>query len=285
MFKIGEFKKRAPRRDPLSYKGKNGRVLVIAGSIDFHGAAIFAGWGALNSGADLITMVVPECNFEVTRHFAPDFIVRKYPGEYLTSRAQELIMTLAKKADVVIIGPGLGDKPETMRAIKFIVEHLTVPTVLDASAIQVLELLDKMPLKQPLVITPHHAEFEKLTGKPFKINDLADHKVRVIRTLANDLKINILLKGPEADIIAGDEGQIEQNETGNAGMTVGGSGDVLAGVVAGLIGQGITPFDACSCAAYILGKAGDNLQKMKGYAYTASDLAQEIPYIVKEILE
>lgn len=284
MLKLVEFRKKTPKRDPYSHKGMNGRVLVIAGSLDFHGAAIFTAWGALNSGADLVTLVVPECNFEVSRNFSPDLIVRKYPGEYLSSRGQEMILAMAAKSDVIVLGPGLGDRTETMRTLKYLVEHVGIPTVLDATAIQVLEMLDKMPLKQSLTITPHHAEFEKLTGKPFKISDPSDHKVRIIRTLANDLKINILLKGP-IDIIAGDDGRVEENLTGNAGMTTGGSGDVLAGLVAGLIGQGLTPFDACSGGAFVLGSAGDKLFKLKGYAYKASDLAQEIPYIVKDILK
>jgi len=284
MFKISEIKKQIPKRDPLSHKGQNGLVLIVGGSIDYHGAAIFSAWGALNSGVDLVYMAVPECNFEVTRNFAPDFIVRKYPGEFLTSRAQEMILALAKKVDVVVFGPGLGDKPETLRAIKFLVEHMEAQTLLDASAIQVLDMLDKMPLKQPLVITPHHGEFEKLTGKPFKISDPNDHKIRIIRTLANDLKINILLKGP-ISIVAGDDGRVEQNESGNAGMTVGGSGDVLAGLIAGLMAQSLSPFDACASGVYVLGKAGERLLKVKGFAYTASDLAAEIPFIVKDILE
>lgn len=284
MFKLSDHKKQIPKRDPLSYKSKNGRVLVIGGSIEYHGAAIFSAWGALNSGADLVNVAVPECNFEVTRNFAPDLIVRKYPGEFLNSRAQELIIAMAQKADVILIGPGLGERPETQRTIKYLVEHVNIPTILDAGAIQVLEMLSKMPLKQPLIITPHHSEFEKLTGKPFKIKDPSDHKVRIIRTLANDLKINILLKGP-IDIVAGDDGKVEENHTGNAGMTVGGSGDVLSGLIAGLVAQGLSPYDACACGAYILGKAGDKLQKEKGYAFTASDLAQEIPFIVKDIIE
>ncbi len=284
MFKLADFKKNLPKRDPLSHKSKNGRVLVIGGSLDFHGAPILSAWAALNSGADVVMLAVPECNFEVTRNFAPDFIVRKYPGEFLTARAQEMILLMAKKADVVILGPGLGERTETMRTLKHLVEHLNVTTVLDADSIQVLEMLDKMPLKQPLVITPHHTEFEKLTGKPFKIQDPADHKIRVIRTLAKDLNINILLKGP-IDIIAGEDGRVEENQTGNAGMTVGGSGDVLSGLVAGLIGQGLTPYDACACGAFIMGSAGDRLLKSKGFAFTASDLAQEIPFIVKDILK
>lgn len=284
MFNPKHHKKAFPERDPFSYKGKNGRVLIVGGSIDFHGAPIFSALGALNSGVDLVYMAVPECNFDVTRSYAPDFIVRKYQGEYLNTRSQEMILMMAKKADVAVFGPGLGDRPETMRALKHLVEQIGIPTILDASAIQVLEMIDKMPLPQPLIITPHHTEFEKLTGKSFRFDDPSDHKVRVIRTLAKDLKINILLKGP-IGVIVGEDSSVEENNTGNAGMTVGGSGDVLSGLVAGLVAQKLKPFEACGSAAYIMGIAGDKLFKQKGYAYTSSDLAGEIPFIVKDLLK
>ncbi len=284
MFNLKNYKKAFPKRDPFSYKGKNGRVLIVGGSIDFHGAPIFSALGALNSGVDLVSLAVPECNFDVTRSHAPDFIVRKYPGEFLNTRSQEMILQMAKKADVVVFGPGLGERTETMRALKQLVEQIGIPTILDASAIQALEMIDKMPLKQPLVITPHHTEFEKLTGKSFRIEDPSDHKVRVIRTLAKDLKINILLKGP-IGVIVGEDGSVEENDTGNAGMTVGGSGDVLSGLIAGLIAQGLKPYEACGSAAYILGLSADKLIKEKGYAFSSSDLAHEIPFIVKDILK
>lgn len=284
MFNPKNYKKSFPKRNPFSYKGKNGRVLIVGGSIDFHGAPIFSALGALNSGVDLVSLAVPESNFEVTRAYTPDFIVRKYQGEYLNTRSQELILQMAKKADVVVFGPGLGDRPETMRALKALIEQIGIPTVLDASAIQALEMIDKMPLQQPLVITPHHTEFEKLTGKSFRIEDPSDHKIRVIRTLAKDLKINILLKGP-IGVIVGEDGSVEENDTGNAGMTVGGSGDVLSGLIAGLIAQGLKPYEACGSAAYILGLVADKLIKQKGYAFTSSDLAHEIPFIVKDLLK
>jgi hydroxyethylthiazole kinase-like uncharacterized protein yjeF len=276
--------KKRLRRDPESHKGQNGKVLIVGGSMEYHGAPIFSALGALNSGVDLVYMAVPEVNFEVTRNAAPDFIVRKYAGEYLNTRAVELILGLAHKVNVVVIGPGLGDRPEVLRVVKNLVESLDIPIILDAGAIQVLEMIDKFPLKNTVIITPHHYEFEKLIGKPFKVNDPAPHKTRLIRTLATDLKLNILLKGP-IDIIASEKGEIEENDTGNAGMTVGGSGDVLAGVVAGLIAQGLSPFDACAAAAYSLGKAGDKLLKTKGYCYTSTDLAMELPYVIRDLID
>jgi ADP-dependent NAD(P)H-hydrate dehydratase / NAD(P)H-hydrate epimerase len=276
--------KKRLQRDPDSHKGQNGKVLVVGGSMEYHGAPIFSALGALNSGADLVYMAVPEVNFEVTRNFAPDFIIRKYPGEYLNTRAAELILGLAQKVNVVVIGPGLGDRPEILRVVKNLVESLDIPIILDAGAIQVLEMIDKFPLKNTIIITPHHYEFEKLIGKSFKVNDPAPHKTRLIRTLATDLKLNILLKGP-IDIIASEKGEVEENDTGNAGMTVGGSGDVLTGVVASFMAQGLSPFDACASAAYSLGKAGDRLFKSKGYTFSSTDLAMELPYVIKDLID
>ncbi len=282
--KLSEIKKRAPRRKKESHKHDNGRILIVGGSIDFHGAPLFAAQAALRSGVDLVYMAVPECNFEVTRAFSPSLIVQKFPGEFLSSRGRELILSMLINVDTVVFGPGLGDRPETKKTLKELVEKAGIPTILDASAIQVLEDIEKMPLPQKLVITPHHGEFEKLTGKPFKIRDPHDHKERLIRALATDLRMNILLKGP-VDIIASDDGKLEENRTGNPGMTVGGSGDALAGLVSGLMAQKVKPYDACCAAAYILGKAGDKLFKLKGFGYDTSDLLEEIPYILKDLLE
>jgi hydroxyethylthiazole kinase-like uncharacterized protein yjeF len=282
--KITEIKKRVPKRKKESHKHDNGQVLIVGGSIDYHGAPLLAALGALRSGVDLVYLAVPECNFEVTRAFSPSIIVHKFPGEFLSSRGRELIMSMALEVDTVVFGPGLGDRPETRKTLKELVEKIGKPTVLDANAIQVLEDIEKMPLPQKLVITPHHGEFEKLTGKPFKIRDPHDHKGRLIRALATDLRMNILLKGP-VDIIASDDGKLEENNTGNPGMTVGGSGDVIAGLTAGLMAQGIKPFDACCAAAFVLGKAGDRLLKTKGFGYDAEDLANEVPFVLKELLE
>src|SRR5690606_4964829 len=108
---------------------------------------------------------------------------------------------------------------------------------------------------QHIVITPHHNEFEALTGKDIKFSGSMSNKVVLLRTLATDLKINIILTGPE-DLIASDEGEVLKNTTGKPGMTVGGSGDVLSGFVASLMAQGATPFVACQVATYLIGKAG-----------------------------
>ncbi len=262
----------------------NGRVMVVGGSLDFHGAPVFSGLGALYSGADLVYLWVPESNFDVTRCKYPDLIVRSFPGSFLDMKAVSSVVDFAKQCDAILIGPGLGKREETTRSIFQILQNLTIPTVLDAEAIQVFHHITTIPLPQKIVITPHQSEFEKLTGKDIKISASVDSKVAILRAIARDLHLNILLKGPD-DFIASEEGTIVMNSTGNAGMTVGGTGDVLSGVVASLIAQGAQPFEACQAAAYLVGKTGDALMKNKGYCFSASDVALELPYIIQETVK
>ena len=277
--KTSDVRKLMPRRDPMSHKGMNGKVMIVGGSIDYYGAPILSALGALYGGADLVYMFVPECNFDVARSLYPDFIVRTFPGEFLDMKAVRPILEFSQKCDSILLGPGLGEREETMEALQTIVKGLDIPTVLDASAIQVFQKIKDMPSQQ-IVITPHHNEFEALTGKDIKISGTLSGKVVLLRTLATDLKITILLKGPQ-DLIASNEGEVVSNSTGNPGMTVGGSGDVLSGFIASLIAQHVTPFAACQAGAYIIGKAGDQIQKLKGFCFSASDLAFELPYVIR----
>lgn len=279
--KAGEVRKILPRRDKMSHKGMNGKVMVVGGSKDYYGAPVLSGLGALYSGADLVYLFVPECNFDVSRSLYPDFIVKPLPGDYLDMKSVTPILDFAMDCDSILLGPGVGNKPQTMEALIKIVSGLEIPTVLDSKAIQVFQDIKEVP-SQHIAITPHHAEFETLTGKEIRVTGSVSQKVVLVRTLATDLKINILLKGPE-DIIASEEGEMVANSTGNSGMTVGGSGDVLSGLVASLMAQGLTGYDACQAAAFICGRAGDELMKTKGFCYSASDIALEIPYIIRQM--
>ncbi len=278
--KQGDVRKIFPARDAQSHKGMNGKVLIIAGSLEYYGAPVLSGLGALYSGADLVYIFVPEGNFNVTRSLYPDFIVRTFPGDYLDMRGVQAILEFSKNCDAVLIGPGLGEREETKEAVLQLVQKLEITTVLDAAAIQVFQKIKDVPLSQKIVITPHQNEFEKLTGKEVKSSSSLSGKMVLLRTLATDLKINILLKGPQ-DLIASEEGEVLLNGTGNAGMTVAGSGDVLSGFVTSLIAQGAAPFAACQIATYILGRTGDNLFKQKAYCFSATDLALELPYTIR----
>jgi NAD(P)H-hydrate epimerase len=271
-----------PKRKKGSHKGDNGKVLVVGGSELYYGAPVLAGLAVLNSGADLVYLAVPEINFNVTRVFSPDLIVRKYPGDYLNSKAIDQILDIAEDCDSLVIGPGLGLREETKEAIFKILEKTKIPVVIDADGIKALK--DKPDILKRLnaVITPHPGEFKILTGEELP-KDIEERK-GIISKYAKKLQSVVLLKSP-IDIIASPDGKAKLNPTGNAGMTGGGTGDVLAGLTASLIAQGLDIFNATSCAAFINGAAGDELYERKGYAFTASDLIDELPYTLKEILD
>ena len=270
-----------PSRRVDSHKGQNGRVLIVGGSLEYYGAPVLSGLAALHSGADLVYLYVPECNFDVCRSLYPDFFVRKYSGDFLTVEACDEIISLGReKCDCVLLGPGLGRREETLEAVKRIVNELHIPTVLDADAIAVLKKLDRFPLDQQLAITPHSNEFRNLVDRDVVVNEDDPKSIILLRSISMDLHINVLLKGAK-DYVASQEGIVEINHTGNAGMTVGGSGDVLAGVVASFIAQGSDPYDACRAAAYYVGKAGDLLQKQKGFNFAASEIALTMPFVLR----
>ena len=284
ILKKGYIKKVFPERETGSHKGENGRVLIVGGSIEYYGAPLLSALGALYSGADLVNVFVPESNFDISRSLYPDFIIKKFPGQYLTHTGVKEIIDFAAECDAVLIGPGMFEREVTVRAILELVEGINKPMVLDSTAIEVLKLVKEVPLPQPIVVCPHKNEFERLTGHDIK--DLKDENeiIKLVRTIAAEMKINILLKSP-TDIIASQEGDIVLNRTGNAGLTVGGTGDVLAGVIASLIAQKADPFIACQIAAFIVGYTGDFLYKQKDYCFSATDVALEMPFIIKSILQ
>ncbi len=267
------------RRRRASHKGDNGRVMVVAGSEQYHGAPVLSGLGALRAGSDLVTIIVPESILGVVRTAMPDFIARGYKGDYLNPAAADDIIDLAKGQDVMVIGPGLGISGEIEETLNLILSRIKIPVVIDADA---LKQMDKKLLTPSTVVTPHAAEFTLLTGK--SLPKATVQTKEVVARWSKRLSTTILLKSPE-DIIASPEGKVKLNDTGNAGMTVGGTGDVLAGVVAGFITQGMDSFAAACAAAFVNGAAGDTLQQFKGYGYTASDVANEIPYTMKRFFD
>ena len=268
-------KKLLRKREAASHKGENGRVLIIGGSADYHGAPVLAGLSAFRAGADLVYMYVPECNFDVTRAASPDFIVMKYKGDYFSARAAGEIIEFGKTCNSVLIGPGLGEKESVVEGVLEVVKSLRIPTVLDAAAVQALKKIRKFPLEQDVLVTPHHNEFSNLVDRDIRVDEGDTQSIILLRSIAMDLHLNIVLKGP-TDLIASDEGDVMKNKTGNAGMTVGGTGDVLAGIGAALMAAGNSGFAAAQGAAYICGAAGDRAFKEFGNGLMASDVVEEV---------
>lgn len=244
-----------------SHKGDNGKVMVIGGNPMFHGAPILCALAAEYSGVDLVFPFLPPSQIEAAKTHSLNFILQSFKEESLSSKDVKGILSFSKQVDCVVIGPGLGTDTKTKTAIKSLLTHLEVPTVVDASA-----LMYTNHLPEVCVLTPHRGEFLNMTGD--------DPTPKNVQKWSKDLKATIVCKGPE-DIIA-DNDEIAINNTGNALMTVGGTGDALAGFIGGLIAQGAEPFDACKYATRILGLIADNLSETEA-SIRAVDLIYSIP--------
>ncbi len=278
---IGDVYVHIGKRKEDSHKGMHGRVLVIGGSNLYYGAPILCGEAVLNSGADLVYLVVPEVNYDVTRSYLQDFIVRKYRGEFLNKDAVDVAVEVGKNCDVVAVGMGLGTREETKEALFEIIDNLRSKMfVIDADAIKILSENIDILRKIKCVLTPHAGEFKIISGEELP-SDIEERKKTVLN-FAKKINSTILLKS-RIDIIA--KHRVRLNKTGNAGMTVGGTGDVLSGLVAGFLAQGVNDFSSACIASYINGYAGDILFKEVGYFFKASDLVKTIPYAIKEIIK
>lgn len=266
------------QRKKTAHKGDFGKVLVIGGSKDYIGAPALAGLAALRSGADLSIIAAPEKVAWAINSISPDLITRKFKGDYLTLKHAPELVKLAMAVDCVLIGCGISLKSQKL--VKRIVKKTGTPLVIDADAIKAVSLQDV----KTAVFTPHAKELEKLLSNSGygHINRIKDKKKKIIeikKVIGNNI---ILWKGNIDKIIS--KNKISYNRTGNPGMTVGGTGDVLAGLVAGFIAQGHNAYESACWAAYINGKAGDLLlKKKKGYSFIASDLIGDIESIVKNL--
>src|SRR6058998_3462339 len=249
-----------------SHKGQNGRVLVIGGG-PYTGAPALVGYGALGVGGDLIHVATPALAAQVVASYSPMFIVHPLVGHRLLREDTRQIVELASRADAIAIGPGLGDAEGTLDAVKEIVRSIALPLVVDADA-------------KRAVITPHSREFQTLTGKA--LPDAPEDRAELVREAAKTLGATILLKG-HVDIVT-DGTRVKFNYTGNPGMTVGGTGDVLCGVVAGLMSKGMPPFDAARLGAFTNGYAGDLAFKIKSYGLTSVDVADNLGRVLAEFL-
>ncbi len=270
-----------PKRKEDSHKGMHGRVMIIGGSLDYYGAPLLAGMGALFGGADLVHLCVPECNFAVSRTYYPDFIVKSFPGEYLDARGVEPLYLESEKQGCLVIGPGIGERQETLAAITALIKKVKCPVVLDAQAVYSLPQ-EKTRDNQNILITPHAQEFANLCDKRFP--SLLIEKVEMVKKRARELNVNILLKNP-VDIVASHKGDFCINQSGNPGMTSGGTGDVLAGLVGSLVARDLPLYDAGRLGVFILCAAAEDLKDKKGFNFTATDLALQLPYTIHNLLD
>jgi len=267
-------------RPPESHKGDFGRLLVIGGSEIFSGAPALVALAALRTGVDLAYVAAPEKTAYAISSMSPDLITIKLEGKHLNLSNIPALKTYIETADAVVLGPGLGLHVETREAVKAVVEAMESagkPLLLDADGLKAFAGF-KRKLKVPLVLTPHAGEYAILTGKKLP-EDLKERASEVQKTAA-ELGAIVLLKG-HVDIIS-DEKRYKLNFTGNPGMTVGGTGDVLSGIVGAFLAQKIDTFEAAVAGAFVNGAAGDFVFEEKGYHIVPTDLIHWIPQVIND---
>ena len=267
-----------PDRDPWGHKGTFGKILLLCGSRGFTGAAYLAAMGALRTGAGLVFLGVPESIYAIEAVKLNEPVVFPLPDKdgKLSEEAIPEIMARLPQMDAVLIGCGLGQSEGTLAVVKAVLENAACPVIVDADGINVLSAhRDILRGRQyPTILTPHDGEFARIGGC------LTADRMESTAALARDLDCIVLLKGHRTCISDGRTGY--RNTTGNPGMAVGGSGDVLAGMIVSLMGQGIAPLEAAACGAWLHGAAGDLCAEELGqYAMLPTDMLNALPRLLK----
>ena len=267
-----------PDRPLNAHKGDFGRVLLLCGSRGYTGAAALAAMGALRSGAGLVYLGVPESIYAIEAVKLTEPIVFPFPdedGSYAVSAAKE-VENLLPKMDAVLIGCGMGQSNGALKMLETVLMEAKCPVVIDADGINLLAMHKDMlrGRSAPTVLTPHEGEFNRLDNQIYQTRDGA------AKSLSLNLGCITLLKGHHTVITDGHRTYC--NPTGNPGMAVGGSGDLLAGIIVSLLAQGLAPLEAAAAAAWLHGAAGDLCAQQIGqYGLLPTDMLQILPRLMK----
>jgi NAD(P)H-hydrate epimerase len=277
-----------PPRPRDGHKGTFGRVLVLAGSRGMSGAAVLCGLGALRGGAGLVQVATPAAVQPVVAAGNLCYLTAALPDTpdgHLAADAEEEVLDLAAQATAVAVGPGLGQSRDVTALVRAVLTHVSKPIVLDADGLNALSRLltsePELHVAGPLVCTPHSGEFARLLClSPDVIRH--DRESPAVR-FARDRGAVLVLKGNATLVTDGE--RLYENTTGNPGMATGGTGDVLTGLIAALLAQGLAPFDASRLGVYLHGLAGDIAARDVGeVSLIASDLADYLPLAFQQHL-
>lgn len=263
-----------PDRDPWAHKGEFGRVLLLCGSRGYTGAAALAAMGCLRCGAGLVYAAVPECIYPIMAVKLTEPVVLPFPsdGDTFSANAREVASTYLEKMDAVLIGSGMGQSEGTLALLELVMKQYSGPVIVDADGINLLSQHKNLlrERKATTILTPHLGEYQRIC------DGISADAIR----FAAEYGCILVLKGHETLITDGEE--CYRNLTGNPGMAVGGSGDVLAGMIAGLVGQGIAPIKAAAVGVWLHGAAGDlSAQRLGQYAMLPTDLLEDLPRLLK----
>ena len=272
-----------PERDPRGHKGMFGRVLVVAGSLDYAGAALMAGAAALRAGSGLVTLCVPKSLQPVVAGRVPELITRGLPevapGELDGRAAADDLAEM--RADALLVGPGLAPTRGTTRMSEALLASEGPPTVVDAGALEAVSRVARWwtRISRPVIVTPHPGEFARL-GREVTDDDEARREAAV--AAAHDWGVTVVLKGAHTVVAAGDHVAVAPFEVPALGT--GGSGDVLGGIITSFVGQGLAPFEAAALGVYVHARAGDDLSVHLGDAgLMATDLLPAVPRVRRHL--
>ena len=269
-----------PRRDPDSHKGSYGHLMIVAGSRGKTGAAILSSRAAMRSGAGLATLAAPR---SLNNIFAGALVevmtepLRDNAAEEVEPLSDDEWRHLLERKDALLFGPGIGVNPATQNILRWLLKNLAIPWVIDADGLNnlVLEIDRLCRARIPPVLTPHPGEMARLTGK--STAEVNADRVGIARSFAVEHRCHLVLKGART-VIATPDGKIFINSTGNPGMASAGMGDVLAGILTALLGQGLGPEDAMKLGVYLHGFVGDTVAETKGpIGLIASDIIEGLP--------
>lgn len=269
-----------PLPKKMSHKGQNGRVLIIGGG-PYTGAPFLAAMGAYRIGVDLVHVAAPSSVSDTIAGYSPNLIVHKLPGSILSPGDLGRLRALLKNMDAVLLGSGIGRDLQTFEAVRNFVKVCDAPMVLDADGFAALSGNIGLLKGRSGILTPHGGEFLKLTGEELAAD--LEGRVEQCVQLANRTGMTVLLKG-SVDVIT-DGKEVRLNRTGNAGMSVGGTGDVLAGICAGLLAKGTLPFQAARIGAFTSGAAGDLAFDEFSYGLLATDVVEKVPLVMRKALD
>ena len=264
-----------PTRSQESNKGTFGRVTVAGGSKGMSGAAYLAAKAAYRTGCGLAAIVCPEANRMIYQTQLPEAVLKVYPDE-----GEEWLKDALAGSSAIVLGPGLGQSENALNLVRWTLEAASMPVVLDADGLNLLaahpELWSKVPFGT--VITPHPAEMARLLRCP--VETVTADIPGTALSFAEEHGVVCVLKSHRTAVSDGN--RLMVNNSGNSGMATGGSGDVLAGIIASLIAQGMAPYGAACAGVYLHGLAGDDAAARLGeHALMASDIIDSLPAVLK----
>lgn len=279
-------KKILPPRRKDAHKGDFGHVFVLAGSAGLTGAAYLTSQAALLSGSGLVTLGIPESLNPIMERKLTEVMTKplaQTKEKTLSLKAMAQIKKILPGIDALAVGPGLSRNSQTQKLVLKLLLSVRRPLVLDADALNALigKLATLNKIKAAVVITPHPGEMARLLA--LSIAQVQKNRIKIAKSFAKKYNLVIVLKGHRT-VVAGRNGATYINKTGNPGMASGGCGDVLTGIIASFLGQGINPFEAAKSAVYVHGLAGDVVAKVKGKAsLVATDLLNKLPQVLKKV--